>query len=1009
MKNKFIVVSIFFILNQTLFSQVTPGSIVDEPIDNYLATPAAGSVKNIPVVILRYLPTTDGVNIDVSRATDYWELGHATLDEIKYNIDKYCAGLKFSLEEGSRFHGYKNPDAVPYLGYEVVKFWTIYDQIPISSTFQIGEVGGFDVYEPDFIQVYNDFGLQQYIETYGVKEIWIWFGQCAMPGWPSYDPSIHHPGNFVEFVESNMASPVTGDISNSHRFPDDIPIAGKTAVVYCYNFRRCQAEAVHNHGHQLESIYKYTAEQQDGNYNLFVHDFSGWGANYSSPPIGRAGDCHHPPNTTQDYDYLNPTLVESDIEDWEPAVGPKKMVNADTWANLDYDWPDGYDFPQFTESQWYIYWMQNMPGYGSLIPYNSYYMTNWWELTSDWDTYNFQEVGLYAGNNQVGINADGASPDNSAILDVKANNRGVLIPRISTIARNQIPSPANGLFIYNTTTNQFNFYNGNFWYEIESTIVSATIGSQAVGGGVSISTLPDAMPDNSAMLDVNDVTRGILIPRTTPDHIPVPATGLIIYDISTELLSFFDGNQWRTLCAISTGVSGAGGSQGSTGFTIKYDNSCAHHSAILDISATNKGLLIPRLSNAQRNEILPATGLAIYNTSSNNIEFFNGSEWHQFILNMLESPAGGTHISIPTQITWIWNPVVNATGYKWNTSNNFQSAEDMGTNTLKTESGLVCNSPYTRYVWAYNNSGVSPSTTLTQLTSTDPPGAPSEGTHIPSSTQIIWNWNPVDGANGYKWNTVDDFASALNMGDNTSITETGLVINTEYIRFVWDYNECGNSTSTILTQTTLSSSFCDTPFTVNHVAGSIAPVSKTVTYGVITGIPGEPSKCWITSNLGADHQAIAVNDATEESAGWYWQFNRKQGYKHDGTIITPESGWLFAMYENLDWQAENDPCALELGGGWRIPTSTEWVNVDVSGNWVNWNGPWNSGLNLHAAGSFRIYPDFYYLNSRGSAGYYWGSTQDDNSISLNLIFTSGLSNIGNSLKTFGNSIRCIME
>lgn len=385
---------------QSLYPQVIPGTVVDEPISAFLATPAAGSVTNIPVVILRYLPTSDGINIDVSKATDYWDLGEMTLEQMKANTDKYLVGLKFSLEEGSKFHGYKDPDAVPYLGYQVVKFLTIYDQIPISTTYRLGtaEVDGqeYGVFEPDFLRIYNDFALQQFIEINGVKEIWIWFGQCAMPGWPSYDPAIHTPENFVEFVESNMASPVTGDISNSHRFENDVPVASKTAVVYCYNFRRTQAEAVHNHGHQLESIYKYIAQRQDGTDDLFVRDFSGWGSGYSTPPLGRAGDCHHPPNTTDDYDYLNTTLVESDIEDWRPSVGTKKLVNADTWASIEYAWPAGYDFPQRDESQWYIYWMQNMPGYQSQIPHSAeHVMTNWWQFTAHWDQCNIDGAGLY--------------------------------------------------------------------------------------------------------------------------------------------------------------------------------------------------------------------------------------------------------------------------------------------------------------------------------------------------------------------------------------------------------------------------------------------------------------------------------------------------------------------------------------------------------------------------------------------------------------------------------------
>ncbi|MCX6266605.1 MAG: hypothetical protein NTW16_04515, partial [Bacteroidetes bacterium] len=438
MKKIYLSVMLIFSLCHALFSQVTPGSIVEEPIDIYLATPAAGHIKTIPVIVLRYLPTVDGVNLDVSKVPDFWNLGNITLSQMKANIDKYNAGIKFSLEEGSKFHGYKDPQAVPYLGYKVLKFWTIYDQVPISTAYQINTIAGYPVYEPDFFKVDIDFGLKQYIEANDVKEIWIWYGRLDA-GMPSYNPAIHHPENFVESPESNMASPVTGDISNSYRWGFDIPIADKTVVVYCYDIRRTQAEAVHNHGHQLESMYNYAAFQQDGNTDLFVHDFCGFGVNYSSPPLGRAGDTHHPPNTTTDYDYLNPALVQSDIEDWQPGVGPKKSVNFNTWGNLNYAWPAGYTFQQKTESQWYIYWMQNMPGYLSKIPYGSNIMTNWWHLIAEWDWCNTHGYGLYrAVPAQISINTDGTPPDHSASLDVNATDRGVLIPRISTTSRDQI-------------------------------------------------------------------------------------------------------------------------------------------------------------------------------------------------------------------------------------------------------------------------------------------------------------------------------------------------------------------------------------------------------------------------------------------------------------------------------------------------------------------------------------------------------------------------------------------
>jgi hypothetical protein len=96
----------------------------------------------------------------------------------------------------------------------------------------------------------------------------------------------------------------------------------------------------------------------------------------------------------------------------------------------------------------------------------------------------------------------------------------------------------------------------------------------------------------------------------------------------------------------------------------------------------------------------------------------------------------------------------------------------------------------------------------------------------------------------------------------------------------------------------------------------VAPVNKTVTYGTVTNIPGETSKCWITSNLGADHQATSKDDATEPSAGWYWQFNKKQGYKvTNNNTRTPNTPWIHPINENSDWTAAKDPCTLEMGNG----------------------------------------------------------------------------------------------
>jgi hypothetical protein len=200
---------------------------------------------------------------------------------------------------------------------------------------------------------------------------------------------------------------------------------------------------------------------------------------------------------------------------------------------------------------------------------------------------------------------------------------------------------------------------------------------------------------------------------------------------------------------------------------------------------------------------------------------------------------------------------------------------------------------------------------------------------------------------------------------------------------------------------------CGFTMTVNHLAsGGVAPVDKMVVYGTVTNLPGESTKCWITSNLGSDHQATAKNDATEASAGWYWQFNLKQGYKHDGTTRTPNTAWISSISETSDWISTNDPCHLELGT-WRIPTYTEWYNVDNAGGWGTWDGPWNSGLKMHAAGGL-FYSDGS-LSNRGSYGHYWSSKQYDATNGWYLSFYSGYSVMYSNYKAYGFSARCVRD
>ena len=71
-------------------------------------------------------------------------------------------------------------------------------------------------------------------------------------------------------------------------------------------------------------------------------------------------------------------------------------------------------------------------------------------------------------SNAQSIGIGTSTPDASSKVDIQASDKGILIPRLSTVQRSGIPSPAQGLLVYDTNTQGFWYWTGVAWQSLST-------------------------------------------------------------------------------------------------------------------------------------------------------------------------------------------------------------------------------------------------------------------------------------------------------------------------------------------------------------------------------------------------------------------------------------------------------------------------------------------------------------------------------------------------------------
>ncbi len=637
---------------------------------------------------------------------------------------------------------------------------------------------------------------------------------------------------------------------------------------------------------------------------------------------------------------------------------------------------------------------------------------------------------------QVGINTDNSMPDNSAMLDVKSTNKGLLPPRMTQAERDAIPAPAEGLIIICTDCGFSNpvalsIYINGVWRLLTgycsvpgSPVAGTHIANQTQitwnWNGVTGATGYKWGASNNIATAIN---MGTGLTKTE--------TGLTCNTLYTRYIWAYSdcGYSPATLISKSTSTSPPAVPTAGThvaGITqIQWIWNPVTGATGYKWNTTNNYITATDMGTATTNT---ETGLTC-NTSYTRYAWAYGpcgnstacSLTKSTLLNPPANPAEGVHIASPTQIIWKWNLVTGATGYKWSATNNPATATDLGNNTTKTETGLTCITPYTRYVWAYSLCGTSITTVLTKSTATDPPASPTEGVHIPAKTQIVWNWSTVTGSTGYKWNTTNNYATATDMGMATTKTETGLTCNTPYTRFIWAYGVCGSSAPTTISQATSACWSCGESITDSRDG----KIYNTVLIG---------TQCWMKENLNI---GIRINGSQEQTNNLIFE---KYCYNDDEENCNIYGG-LYQWNELMNYTPSSDANPSGRQGicpaGWHLPsdaewcqletyidatvicTDTGWLGTDVGGKMketgtTHWSSPNEGATNTSG---FTAIPGGFRFSNSGFAGLsinglFWCTTESANTIPWRRNLTNDSARSGRDRfdsKNFGFSGRCIKD
>lgn len=183
---------------------------------------------------------------------------------------------------------------------------------------------------------------------------------------------------------------------------------------------------------------------------------------------------------------------------------------------------------------------------------------------------------------------------------------------------------------------------------------------------------------------------------------------------------------------------------------------------------------------------------------------------------------------------------------------------------------------------------------------------------------------------------------------------------------------------------------------------------------------------FMCANLGANEKSDPFVGSTEVHGSKY-QWGSAEPILSPGmdqSVSGVISGWNSVVSATGSWNSGSESVPVKSGKdpcpeGYRIPSRQEWQQVQAhnpilrTGVWTSSPGNYSSGVRL---GKYLFLPAIGYrrfntgaLESRGSFGIYWSSTELTASGAYGFVFSSKDALVGFSNRSYGSGVRCIAE